>query len=173
MDQRVRDILALGRPGLETDRAVETIALGLQCADRLGDTRFDSCHLLHGLHCEPGGVAHHVLTGFDVTLQQIDDALASRDQLAAKTEFDIDDEMRLVLADAFEAADEMGHSYIGTEHLMIGVVASSTKSAKLLAELGFTRSVVRKEVRDILGHFGILDAIVGWIRKMRGRRTTP
>lgn len=171
MDPRVRDILAIGRPGRATDRASETIALGVRCADELGDQHFDSCHLLSGLYREPDGIAHHVLCGLGITLQQIDDAIFKREHVSVDSGFTIDEELELVFADAFAAADEMWHSYIGTEHLMIGVVADGTKSARLLNEFGFTSAQVTKDVHDILGHVGVLKWIPTVLRLLWPRRT--
>lgn len=171
MDPRIRDILALGQPGRETDRAIETVALGVRCADEFGDRHVDSCHLLSGLYREPDGIAHRVLDGLGITLQQIDDAISKRERISTDAGFTIDNDLELVFSNAFAAADEMWHSYIGTEHLMIGVVADGTKSAKLLNEFGFTSAQVTKDVHDILGHTGVLKWILPVLRRLWPRRT--
>lgn len=151
MNARVHDILALGRPGHETDRARKTIELALKCADELGDNMFDSCHLLAGLYREGNGVAYHVLSNFEVTQLQIDDSLKSRERLTAPA-FQIDEDLRVVFDFAFAAADEMSHRYIGTEHLLIGATADGTKSAKLITALGLSPRDVENEVFYLLGH---------------------
>ena len=171
MDDRVRQILALGRPGRETDRVVTTIELGLHYADELGDHCFDSRHLLSGLFREPGGVAHCALANLDVAQEQIDSALLSREREADDLAFRVDDDMRVVLSTAFSAADDMSHSYVGTEHLLIGTAADGTKSNRLLADLGLSQTAVTKEVHDILGYFGLSKRIAGWLRRLRHRRT--
>jgi len=162
-DTRIRDVLALGRSSRATDRATKTIALGLRFADDAGDTTFDSRHLLSGLFREPEGVAHIALQNLNVAQHQIDDAVLNAGRNCDPS-ITIDDDIRTVLATAFAAADEMSHSYIGTEHLLIGVVADGTKSATLLASVGLTRSVVTKEVHDILGHgLGLQWLLLAWV----------
>lgn len=161
-DTRIRDVLALGRPNRATDRATEAIALGLRFADDTGDTRFDSRHLLSGLFREPEGVAHFALQNLNVTQHQIDGAVRSAAR-SRNPSFTIDDDIKTVLSGAFAAADEMSHSYIGTEHLLIGAVADGTKSAEFLASVGLARSVVTKEVHDILGHgLGLPWSLLAW-----------
>ncbi|ELP34139.1 Clp protease N-terminal domain-containing protein [Rhodopirellula baltica] len=172
MDQRISDILALGFPGRQTDRAMEAVALGLQCADELDDRHFDSCHLLSGLYREPDGIAHHVLDGLGIKLQQIDDAIRESEHDPIDADFSIDDDLRIVMSNAFASADQMWHSYIGTEHLMLGVVADGTHSAKLLADLGVTEAQVIREVHSILGHVGVLKVIPAVLRRLFPRRTT-
>ncbi|KLU02743.1 hypothetical protein RISK_005039 [Rhodopirellula islandica] len=54
---------------------------------------------------------------------------------------------------------------------MIGVVADGTKSARMLAEFGYTGSQVTKEVHDILGCFGVFKWIPVVLRRLRPRRT--
>lgn len=151
MNKRVDDILALGRSGRETDRARDTVELALACAEELGDDVFDSCHWLAGMYREGKGVAYHVLNQFKVTQSQIDDSLRSRERRTALT-FQVDDDTRTVLDAAFNAANEMSHSYIGTEHLLIGATADGTRSAMLLASLGLDPRDVENEVFCLIGH---------------------
>ncbi len=151
MNKRVKDIIALGRPGRETDRARKCISLGVECADQVGDNVFDSCHLLAGLYREGRGVAYHVLNNFEVTPEEIDDSLNARERTVA-TEFRIDPDISAVLDAAFAAASEMSHSYIGTEHLLIGATADATKSAQLLTDLGHSPRDVENEIFYLLGH---------------------
>ncbi|MEX1027249.1 MAG: Clp protease N-terminal domain-containing protein [Candidatus Paceibacterota bacterium] len=151
MNKRIQDILALGRAGHETDRARDCIALGIKCADELGDNVFDSCHLLAGLYREGNGVAYHVLDNFDVTRSQIDAALATRERSSA-TDFRLDADIATVFDGVLAAASEMSHSYIGTEHLLIGATADTTKSAQLLTSFGLSPRDIENEVFYLLGH---------------------
>lgn len=151
VNKRVREVLALGRPGKETDRARTTVELGVKCADELGDSAFDSCHLLAGLYREGKSAAYHVLNRFDVTQTQIDNALVSREHTTSAT-FKIDDDIRTLLNAALAAADEMSHRRIGTEHLLIGTAADGTQSAKLLTGIGVSPNEVTNAVFALLGH---------------------
>jgi ATP-dependent Clp protease ATP-binding subunit ClpA len=150
MDTRVQHILALGNLGRETDRARHCIALGIECADELGDREFDSGHLLSGLYREGNGVAYHILKNFAVSQHQIDDALRSRHR-STPDEFQINNEMQVVLQSAFAAARGMSHHYIGTEHLLIGVTSETVAAAKMLLAFGLSPNEVRMEVYNLLG----------------------
>ena len=151
MDTRIQNILALGRPGRETDRARNCFSLAMQCVDELGDNEFDSCHLLSGLYREGNGVAYHVLKNFTVTQRQIDDALRSRTR-STIGEFQIHSDMKVVLDAAFAAAREMSHNYIGTEHLLIGATSETVAAAKILVGFGLSPNDVQNEVYRLLGH---------------------
>ena len=151
MDTRTQAILALGRLGRETDRARNCVSLAVLCADELGHSEFDSCHLLSGLYREGNGVAFHVLKDFAVTQRLIDDKLRSRHQ-STTVEFQINSEMKVVLDTAFAAAREMAHHYIGTEHLLIGAMSDHASSARMLMGVGIEPHDVRNEVYNLLGY---------------------
>ena len=151
MNRRIQDILALGRPERETERARNCIALAVECADELGDNEVNSCHLLSGLYREGNGVAFHVLKNFSVTQEQIAGALRGRERSVAK-QFQINIDIKTVLDAAFAAADEMFHNYIGTEHLLIGATSDATESAKMLTGFELSPSEVASEVFHLLGH---------------------
>ena len=151
MDTRIEDILALGRPGRETDRARNCVSLALLCADELGDSEFDSCHLLSGLFREGNGVAFHVLNRFAVKQRQLDDGLHSRNR-SITGEFQINSDVQVVFAAALAAAREMHHHYIGTEHLLIGAMSETACSAKMLMGFGISPQDVKNEVYNLLGY---------------------
>lgn len=151
MKTRFDAILALGRPGRETDRARTSLEHSLACADELGDNIYDSCHLLAGLYREGSGVAYHVLNHFGVMQTEIDDWLGARERAVAPA-FQTDEDVQILFDAAFAAAHEMSHSYIGTEHLLIGATVEGTKSAQLITELGLNPRDVENEVYCLLGH---------------------
>jgi ATP-dependent Clp protease ATP-binding subunit ClpC len=107
--------------------------------------------LLSGLYREGNGVAFHVLKDFDVTQQQIDETLRSRDGSTAD-EFQIHGDIKVVLDAAFAAAHGMSHSYIGTEHLLIGATSEMVGAAKMLTGFGISPNDVRNAVYSLLGH---------------------
>jgi ATP-dependent Clp protease ATP-binding subunit ClpC len=107
--------------------------------------------LLSGLYREGNGIAFHVLKNFDVTQRQIDEALRSRYGSTAD-EFRIQSDIKDVLDAAFAAAHGMSHSYIGTEHLLIGATSEMVGAAKMLTGFGITPNDVQNEVYKLLGH---------------------
>jgi ATP-dependent Clp protease ATP-binding subunit ClpC len=61
-----------------------------------------------------------------------------------------------VFAQAHGAAKELGHNYVGTEHLLLGIArVPDCAAARLLANLGIEPAVVDGEVLSILGHKSI------------------
>jgi ATP-dependent Clp protease ATP-binding subunit ClpA len=72
------------------------------------------------------------------------------------------EEARRVVVLAQEEADRFGHNYIGTEHLLLGLVAETTAASRVLAGLGLVRDRLRDDVGEIIGfgkvHGGPLDA---------------
>ena len=128
------------------------MALGVECAERFGDSQFDSCHLLSGAHREGRGVAHAVLNSFGITQMQIDNAIDVRRGTVRNESFEINDDICIVLSVAFTAADKMAHKFIGTEHLLVGMTADGTNSAALLTDLGLAPVEVTVDVFNLLGH---------------------
>jgi len=151
MDTRIQQVLALGNLGRETDRARQCVTLAIQCADELGDHDFDSCHLMSGLYREGNGVAFHVLKCFGITQRQMDDQLRTRDGCSAD-EFQINGDIKVVFDSAFAATREMSHTYIGTEHLLIGATSETVGAAKMLVGFGLSPREVQDEVYQLLGH---------------------
>ena len=151
MDIRAENILALGRPGRETDRARRCVSLAIQCLDEIGDIEFDSRHMLSGLCREGNGVAFHVLKNCGVTGRKIDETRRSRER-STSGDFQINSDMKTVLAAAFVAAKEMHHNYIGTEHLLIGATSEGTEAARMLLGFGLSPDEIQNDVYTLLGH---------------------
>lgn len=151
LDTRVDAILALGHPGRETVRVRDTVAHAITCANELGDNFVDTCHLLAGLYREGNGVAYHVLNTLGVTRTEIDDWLVRRDFPAGPACL-ADDDIRTLFNAALAAAGQMSHSYIGTEHLLIGATADGTKSSLLISDLGLVPLDIENEVLHLLGY---------------------
>ena len=64
-------------------------------------------------------------------------------------------EARHVIVLAQEEAEQLGHDYVGTEHLLLGLVAEETSAAgRVLADLGVIRAQLREDVREAVGFRG-------------------
>ncbi len=136
-----------------TQRARRVLSLAHEEAERLHHNYIGTEHLLLGLIREEGGVAGRVLRelGLDpARVKEMVERLTGRGrhtggriELAPATE--------KVLQDAIEQARGMGHHYIGTEHILLGLVNQSEGvGLDVLKHLGITQEQVRRQTRRIL-----------------------
>ncbi len=139
-----------------TDRARKVLNLARQEAQRFNHSYIGTEHLLLGLVKEGSGVAASVLESMDVDLRRVraeiekmvqpgpDTAQAGSPPLTPRT--------KKVLDYAMEEAQQLGHSYIGTEHLLLGLLRETEGvAAKILMNLGLKLEDVREKVLDLLG----------------------
>ncbi len=136
-----------------TQRARRVLTLAHQEAERMRHNYIGTEHLLLGLIREEGGVAGRVLRelGLDANRVQemveklvgFGDTQGGRLDLAAGTQ--------QVLEMAIEEAGRMGHHYIGTEHLLLGLVRFGEGMAlDVLRRLGVTPEQIRRQTRRVL-----------------------
>lgn len=141
-------LLALtGCPSRTTERARKAVEHAVVAADEFGARAVDSRHLLCGLLRGPEGVAFGILRHvFELTKNPVEEVLATAGNSDQKSPTSLDDDLSTVMTTAATCSASMHHNYIGTEHLLLGVVAPGTKSAKLLADLGIHNEPVTHEV---------------------------
>jgi hypothetical protein len=137
-----------GLLGRFTPRGRQVLVRGRDEAKRRGASEVETVDLVVGLAGEPDGLAMVVVSEMGVTADQIRDAAAalapaassasSASKTARHTPFA--PESRTVLQVAVEEALRLGHNYVGTEHLLLGILAApETGGAKVLLGLGVTR----------------------------------
>jgi ATP-dependent Clp protease ATP-binding subunit ClpC len=136
-----------------TQRARRVLSLAHEEAERLHHNYIGTEHLLLGLIREEGGVAGRVLRelGLDpARVKEMVERLTGRGrhsggriELAPATE--------KVLQDAIDQARGMGHHYIGTEHILLGLVNQSEGvGLDVLKHLGINPEQVRRQTRRVL-----------------------
>jgi ATP-dependent Clp protease ATP-binding subunit ClpC len=136
-----------------TQRARRVLSLAHEEAERLHHNYIGTEHLLLGLIREEGGVAGRVLRelGLDpARVKEMVERLTGRGrhtggriELAPATE--------KVLQDAIDQARGMGHHYIGTEHILLGLVNQSEGvGLDVLKQLGINPEQVRRQTRRVL-----------------------
>ncbi len=107
-----------------TQRAQHAIALAYNAASGLGHTYIGSEHILLGLLQEAEGVAARVLTEAGISVQDVEDRV--REEIGAGDPGTQPQEMtprtKEILGYASETANRMGHSYVGTEHILLGMI---------------------------------------------------
>ena len=136
-----------------TQRARRVLSLAHEEAERLHHNYIGTEHLLMGLMREEGGVAGRVLRELGLETARVKEMVerltgvgrdkSGRIELAPATE--------QVLQVAIEEARRMGHHYIGTEHLLLGMVRQGEGvGLEVLRRLGITPEQIRRQTRRIL-----------------------
>jgi len=136
-----------------TQRARRVLSLAHQEAERMRHNYIGTEHLLLGLIREEGGVAGRVLRELGLEaerVQEIVERLTGTGQYRGG-KLDLSPGTQQVLEYAVEEARRMGHHYIGTEHLLLGLVRYGEGVAiDVLRKLGVTPEQIRRQTRRVL-----------------------
>ena len=137
-----------------TQRARRVLSLAQEEADRLHHHQIGTEHLLLGLMREDGGVAGRVLRDLGLDLRRVEE-LVSRLSMAGErttsSPLDLSPGTKKVLELAVDEARRMGHHYIGTEHLLLGLVRQQEGIAlDVLRRLGVSPEEVRRQTSKVL-----------------------
>jgi len=136
-----------------TQRARRVLSLAHQEAERMRHNYIGTEHLLLGLIREEGGVAGRVLRELGLEadrVQEIVERLTGTGQYSGG-KLDLSPGTQQVLELAVEEARRMGHHYIGTEHLLLGLVRYNDGVAlDVLRKLGVTPEQIRRQTRRVL-----------------------
>ncbi len=139
-----------------TERARKVIILAKEEARRFNHDYIGTEHILLGLIREGEGVAATVLQKMGVSLENIRLEIEKLVQPGPTTQIIGDipftPRAKKALELAAEEARSLGHNYIGTEHLLLGLIREGEGVAsQVLLNLGLDLNTVRNEVMDILG----------------------
>ncbi len=136
-----------------TQRARRVLSLAHQEAERMRHNYIGTEHLLLGLIREEGGVAGRVLRELGLEperVQEIVERLTGTGQYRGG-KLDLSPGTQQVLEYAVDEARRMGHHYIGTEHLLLGLVRYGEGVAMdVLRKLGVTPEQIRRQTRRVL-----------------------
>ncbi|NSW53850.1 MAG: ATP-dependent Clp protease ATP-binding subunit [Anaerolineae bacterium] len=139
-----------------TPRAKQVLTLAHQEAERANSTTINTEHLLLGLVREESGVAGRVLKELGMEEGRIRQILkefveASQPEESEAREIAISTGVQSVLEKAINEAHSVGHPYIGTEHLLLGLIRSEDGYAALIfRKMGITPEMVRRQTRRML-----------------------
>lgn len=138
------------------DRAKRVIALGQNEAIRMNHNYIGTEHLLLGLVCDGEGVGGRVLDSLGVSISKARtavEALVGRGpSTTSPSEITLAPETKQIISNAIEESRKLGHSHVGTEHLLLGIVRQGeSTAAKVLASLGVELEKVRHETIAALG----------------------
>jgi len=124
-------------------------------ASKLGSRVIETEHILLGVLREGEDIIKEIFTRFNVKPEQIRrDIEGDRlfvDRISSSAELPLSEEAKKVLAYASHEAESMLHQYVGTEHLLIGIMrVESCTAARILAGKGLNVYGVREETVSIL-----------------------
>jgi ATP-dependent Clp protease ATP-binding subunit ClpC len=139
-----------------SERARRVLSLAQEEAQRFNHNYIGTEHILLGLVRETEGVAARVLSGLGVDLSKVRSAvefIIGRGEKPAQGEIGLTPRAKKVVELAVDEARRMNHTYIGTEHLLIGLLREGEGvAAGVLESLGVTLEKVRGETHRILSN---------------------
>ncbi|MGD1903887.1 MAG: ATP-dependent Clp protease ATP-binding subunit [Geitlerinemataceae cyanobacterium] len=138
-----------------TEKAIKVIMLAQEEARRLGHNFVGTEQILLGLIGEGTGVAAKVLKSMGVSLKDARievEKIIGRGSGFVAVEIPFTPRAKRVLELSLEEARQLGHNYIGTEHLLLGLIREGEGvAARVLENLGVDLSKVRTQVIRMLG----------------------
>lgn len=140
-----------------TDRARKVMQLANQEAQRFNHEYVGTEHILLGLVKEGSGVASNVLRNLDVDLRKIrlevEKLVQSGPEMVTIGKLPQTPRARKVIEYSVEEARNLNHNYVGTEHILLGLLREQDGvAAQVLMNLGLKLEDVREEVLNLLGH---------------------
>ncbi|SFF01142.1 ATP-dependent protease ATP-binding subunit ClpC [Alteribacillus iranensis] len=141
--------------GRFTERAQKVLALAQEEAIRLGHNNIGTEHILLGLIREGEGIAAKALQALNLGSEQIQkevEALIGSSQEGSKT-IHYTPRAKKVIELSMDEARKLGHSYVGTEHILLGLIREGEGvAARVLNNLGVSLNKARQQVLQLLGN---------------------
>lgn len=139
-----------------TDRARKVMALANQEAQRFNHEHIGTEHILLGLVKEASGVGANVLKNLDVDIKklrlEIEKLVKSGPDMVTMGKLPQTPKAKKVIEYAIEEARALNHNYVGTEHILLGLLREAEGiAAQVLMNLGLKLEDVRQEVLNLLG----------------------
>jgi ATP-dependent Clp protease ATP-binding subunit ClpC len=139
-----------------TDRARKVMALANQEAQRFNHEYIGTEHILLGLVKEGSGVGANVLKNLDVDLRkvrlEVEKLVKSGPDMVTMGKLPQTPRAKKVIEYAIEEARNLNHNYVGTEHLLLGLLREHEGvAAQVLMNLSLKLDEVRDEVLNLLG----------------------
>jgi ATP-dependent Clp protease ATP-binding subunit ClpC len=134
-------------------RARHVLQLAQNESERLNHKYIGTEHLLLGLAMEDEGVAARVLVHMGVNLSKLRQSIEAILDVESKMEIEqgLNSHAKRVIELAIDEARQMGHQYIGTEHLLLGVLRETdSRASEILNTYGVTLDRARLEIKRFL-----------------------
>ncbi len=136
-----------------TQRARRVLSLAHQEAERARQTNIGTEHLLLGLMDEEGGVAGRVLRELGMSSDRVREVIqrvVTGEGRFNPDKIELAPATQQVLEYAVDEARRLGHHYIGTEHILLGLVRVEGTAMEVLRRLGVTAEQIRRQTRRVL-----------------------
>ncbi len=141
--------------GRFTERAQQVLVLSQEEAKRLNHNFIGTEHLLLGLAREGSGIAARALQNMNVDLNRVRqevEGITPKGEKVVQQGISYTPRAKRVVELAIEESQNLGHNYVGTEHLMLGLVREGEGiAAQVLSNMGLDLKRARKEVIQLLG----------------------
>jgi len=139
-----------------TDRAKKVMSFARQEAQKFNHEYIGTEHILLGLVQEGSGVAANVLKNMSIDLEKIrhevEKIVKTGPSMVTMGQLPFTPRAKKVLELSMEEASQLSHNYIGTEHLLLGLIKENEGiAAQVLMNLGVKLEDVREEVLEFLG----------------------
>jgi ATP-dependent Clp protease ATP-binding subunit ClpC len=138
-----------------TDRARKVMQLANQEAQRFSHEYVGTEHLLLGLIKEGNGVGANVLKNLGVDLREtrveVEKVVQAGTEMVSMGKLPRTPRAKVVIENAIDEARKLNHYYVGTEHLLLGLIRErETVAGEVLSRLGLEAETVRAEVEALL-----------------------
>ncbi len=141
--------------GRFTERAQQVLVLAQEEAKRLNHNFIGTEHIFLGLVREGSGIAARVLLNMEVDLNRVRqevERITPKEDKVIQQGISYTPRAKRVVELAIEESQNLGHNYVGTEHLMLGLVREGEGiAAQVLSNMGIDLKRARKEVIQLLG----------------------
>src|SRR5512146_2990115 len=158
-----------------TQRARRVLSLAHQEAERGHQNSIGTEHLLLGLMEEEGGVAGRVLRELGLESSRVREIIerVSVEGRHDESKIDLAPDTQQVLEYAVDEARRLGHHYIGTEHILLGLVRVDATAMEVLRRLGVTADQIRRQTRRVLNETASSPAAAGTPQASRAPASSP
>jgi ATP-dependent Clp protease ATP-binding subunit ClpA len=137
-----------------TERAKKVLTLAQEEAERSHHSYIGTEHLLLGLLREGEGLAAKVLNNLGVEIGKVRQTIESvlgRNERSIIQQIIPTSRVKKVIEISFEEARRMGHNYVGTEHVLLGLLIEREGiAAHVLEDLGVSLEAARREIERLL-----------------------
>ena len=161
-----------------TERARRVLFFARYESSQLGHLSIETEHLVLGLLRENNGITRRIFErrhiGLEDLRQDIEGRRPVQEKLPTSVEIPFSTDTKRALHFAAEEADRLNHAYIGTEHLLLGILrVPESVAASILMDRGFRVEAVREDIVELLAEAGVRAADLKELTLKLTGYTTP
>ncbi len=147
--------------GRFTERSQKVLALAQEEAVRLGHHNIGTEHILLGLVKEGEGIAAKALQALNISLEKVQKEVESLIGKGHEKPMSVSYTPRAkkVIELSMDEARKLGHTYVGTEHILLGLIREGEGvAARVLNNLGISLNKARQQVLQLLGNSEVVSS---------------